>query len=101
MIRKISSATGGAEGPGALQGIGPAMVRSVVATMVETWRAALRRSRVPAVSQQHFPAPRDRRPPGDRPVRHSTSARFHRSNLAVYFEVRLAVSAKLLKNRDK
>ena len=32
-------------------------------SMVEAWRAALRRSRVPAVSQQHFPAPRDRRPP--------------------------------------
>jgi hypothetical protein len=63
MIRKISSATGGAEGPGALQGIRSAMVQVVAATMVEAWRAALRRSRVPAVSQQHFPAPRDRRPP--------------------------------------
>jgi len=29
---------------------------------VETWRAALRRSRVSAVSQHHFPAPRDRAP---------------------------------------
>src|SRR6516162_6765029 len=31
-------------------------------SMVEAWRAALRRSRLPAVSQHHFPAPRDRAP---------------------------------------